>query len=262
MHAQPIDANALAGCANELGLDWLYRAQTASTNTDALDYFHQHQREVVAFSEAQTAGRGRRGRDWLSPSGCNLYCTIGLIKKIPADYQGLLSILTGVALCRVLAEESACEIKLKWPNDLLHAGFKLGGILIESRPTDDGAYYFAIGFGLNLLMPTEVLAKIPRPVTSLQQVSSQPIDRSRTLQHCIRSVVDSIRAFEWVEVDQLIAQFQQFDAFYDQKVEVIGNSLSIVGINRGINQFGQLQLETEQGLETHSAAEISLRSSL
>ena len=78
-----IDETRLREVVEAHDLDWHYREQTESTNTDALDYHARHRRELVAFAEAQTAGRGRRGRQWLSPHGQNLYCTIGLVKSLP-----------------------------------------------------------------------------------------------------------------------------------------------------------------------------------
>ncbi|MCP5092681.1 MAG: bifunctional biotin--[acetyl-CoA-carboxylase] synthetase/biotin operon repressor, partial [Gammaproteobacteria bacterium] len=122
MRGDPINESAVRRLVEQHGLDWIYREQTGSTNTDVLDYHTNHGREVVAVSETQSAGRGRRGREWLSPFACNIYCTIGIAKKIHASQQGLLSIVTGVALCRALRHVADAEVKLKWPNDVLCDG--------------------------------------------------------------------------------------------------------------------------------------------
>ena len=141
MRSEPINEAAARKAVEGHGLDWHYLHNTASTNADVLEYHDLHQREVVAFSEAQSAGRGRRGRQWLSPFARNIYCTIGIAKDIPANRQGLLSIVTGLALCRALQQSADAEISLKWPNDVLCDGRKLGGILIESRPLGNESFF-------------------------------------------------------------------------------------------------------------------------
>ncbi len=259
MRSEPINESAARQAVERHGLDWHYRPNTASTNADALEYHEIHQREVVAFSEAQSAGRGRRGRQWLSPFARNIYCTIGIAKEIPANRQGLLSIVTGLALCRTLQQSTDAAISLKWPNDVLCDGRKLGGTLIESRPLGEDRFFFAIGFGLNIYMDADELAEISEPATSLEQIAASQIDRTQVLMNTIDAVIDSIRAFETDAVQDLVREFERFDAFNDRPVEVVTADNRIAGINRGITVDGQLQLETEHGIEVHSAAEISLR---
>ena len=259
MRSEPINENAARQVVERHGFDWHYSHNTTSTNADALDYHDLHQREVVAFSEAQSAGRGRRGRQWLSPFARNIYCTVGITKQIPANRQGLLSIVTGLALCRALRQSADAAISLKWPNDVLSDGRKLGGILIESRPLGDDRFFLAIGFGLNIHMDADELSGISQPATSLEQIAVNQIDRTHVLTTSIDSVIDSIRAFEADAVQDLVSEFERFDAFHGRPVEVVTADKRIAGINRGITADGQLQLETEHGIEVHSAAEISLR---
>jgi BirA family biotin operon repressor/biotin-[acetyl-CoA-carboxylase] ligase len=259
MRGEPVDAELVGRKVAALGLDWRYRQETGSTNADVLDHYGEHQREVVAFSEAQREGRGRRGRQWHSPYASNIYCSVGLLKSLPANRQGLLSIVTGLALCRALRQSADLPVGLKWPNDLLFDGRKLGGILIESRAQDNGRFFFAIGFGLNVFMPPEELADIAQPATSLEREAAGPLDRGALLGTLIDAVVQSIRAFDAAEVEPLIAEFDRFDAFSGRPVEVTSEKRKIRGINRGIAADGQLRLETEDGIALHSAAEISLR---
>lgn len=259
MKGEPINADLVGRMVAQHGLDWRYSLETGSTNVDVLDHYGEFRREVIAVSEAQSLGRGRRGREWHSPFARNIYCTIGLLKALPAKHQGLLSIVTGLALCKTLRQTVAPEISLKWPNDLLVEGRKLGGILIESHPNDGESFFFAIGFGLNVFMHEDELATIAQPVTSLGQVSPQSVDRTEVLTAAIDAVVRAIRDFDPLRVQALIAEFESFDAFHGREVEVISGQERIRGINRGITADGQLRLETDQGLQLHSAAEISLR---
>jgi BirA family biotin operon repressor/biotin-[acetyl-CoA-carboxylase] ligase len=259
MPGEAINETAVRQAVEQHGFAWHYRHHTESTNADVLRYQQQHQREVVAVSEAQSAGRGRRGRQWLSPFARNIYCTIGIAKEIPASSQGLLSIVTGLALCRALQQSADTMVGLKWPNDLLVDGRKLGGILIESRPLGEACFYFAIGFGLNIYMSDEELAAIPQPATSLAQVAADEVDRTQVLMTSIDMVIQSIREFDHRAAPELVTEFARFDVLHDRPIEVITGDSRIRGINRGITSAGQLQLETERGIEIHSAAEISLR---
>ena len=257
--ADLIDVTAIGRLLEPLEFDWLYRQGTESTNVDVLRYHEQHQRQVVAFSETQSAGRGRRGRQWISPFARNIYCTIGITKSMPAESLGLLSIVTGIAICRALQGVGIDAVALKWPNDLLFAGHKFGGILIESRPLADGNYFFAVGFGLNVFMTEDELADVPQPTTSLDRISSVPVYRTSLLSAVLSSVIHSVQAFDAAQIDELIGEFQQFDAFHGKLIEVISGDDVTRGINRGIGSTGQLRLETSAGIELYSAAEISLR---
>ncbi len=261
MKGEPIDQEPARQRAGHHGLAWLYSETTGSTNADVLKHYGRHRREVVAVSEAQSAGRGRRGRSWHSPFARNIYCTVGLLKALPANNQGLLSIVTGIALCRALRHSADAAICLKWPNDLLFDGRKLGGILIESRAHDASSFFFAIGFGLNVFMEQDEIAVIGQSATDLDRVSTRDIDRGAVLSAAIDAVVSSIRAFDPADAGRLVAEFESFDAFHGREVEVVSGEQRIRGLNRGITDSGQLRLETGQGIQIHSAAEISLRAS-
>ena len=259
MDAELINEVALTRLCDSLGLQCDYRHQTRSTSADALLYYQTHQQPVVAVSESQSAGRGRRGREWLSPFAQNIYCSIGLEKSISANDQGLLSIVTGIALCRQLRKLIDIQVSLKWPNDLLFEGDKLGGILVESRPLESDRFFFVVGFGLNVHMSAEALASIPQAATSLQTLSEAPVDRNEVLLACIESVVTDIRAFDCSAKPALISEFRQFDACINQPVVVITAQDRIEGICLGISDRGLLLLQTETGFEEFSSAEVSLR---
>lgn len=241
----------------------LYHPETQSTNIDVLQYYEQTRRSSIATCETQTAGKGRRGRHWLSPYAENIYCTIGTIKSLPASQLGLLSIVSGVALCRALTTYGIEGIQLKWPNDVIYpknnAQFcKLGGLLIESRPADN-AYFLAIGFGLNVHMTHADLDSIEQAATSLCFIADKPLKRQVILLMAIDAIISAIHQFNGTQVAELVAEFNQFDAFYAQPVCVLEAGKQIFGNHAGINDSGQLLLQTEQDLLSFSAADISLR---
>ncbi len=248
-----------------LGLDeylLLYREETQSTNIDVIQYYEQTRQLSIATCEMQTAGKGRRGRHWISPFARNIYCTVGLVKSLPASHLGLLSIVSGIALCRALASCNIERVRLKWPNDLVfddgNRKQKLGGILIESRPVSDG-YFLAIGFGLNVQMTREELDTIPQASTCLGLISRRQLKRQVILMAAIKALIGAIHRFNESTIDHLVDEFAQYDAFVNQRVCVLYADDQIIGFNNGINRSGQLLLNTDQGILTFSAAEISLR---
>jgi len=237
----------------------LYQTITGSTNVDVLDYYRDKQKQAIAICEQQNAGKGRRGRSWLSPYAQNIYCTIGIEKDIPATRLGLLSIVSGIALCETLMESGFDDIRIKWPNDLYFQRKKLGGILIESRPAGNDRYFLAIGFGLNVLMTADQLAEIPQAATSLGIIAGADLSRQQLLLAAIEAIINKIRAFNGDSVSSLIEAFKQYDAFYNQFICVLNVEEEITGIDAGINDQGLLRLRTEAGEQLFSAAEISVR---
>jgi len=241
--------------------NWQYRLCTESTNADALQLFETSRKPCITLAEMQTAGRGRRGRQWISPFAKNIICTVGMLKSVSACNPGLLSLVTGLGLVEALALVGIDDVKLKWPNDLYYQNKKLGGILTESKLIANQEYFFAIGFGINVKMDAEDLRAIPQPVTSLLQITDNPVSRDRLLVEAIRQVVKSVSLFDQSSVSQIIDQFNAIDTFQNQAICVKYGDESIDGLNLGINNDGQLKLQTEQGIQVFSAADISVRGS-
>jgi len=256
-----IDVNALQLNLVQRGLKTKcqYQLKTKSTNLDVIALFDQKAITSVATCEKQTHGKGRRGNHWVSPFGQNIYCTVGVLKSIKPANLGLLSIVTGLAICRALDNFGYKSVKLKWPNDLYHRGKKLGGILIESRPLKGDEYFLAIGFGINFDMSIKTLASIEPPATCLNLIGSKLLTRNQLLLETVSQVLKDIAAFGDEKILQLVRAFDDIDAFKGMPVNVLSSGKTITGINAGIAQTGQLQLETVQGLMLFSAADISLR---
>ncbi len=216
-------------------------------------------RDLVVFAERQDAGRGRRGREWRSPPAQNIYCTVGLGRELPAPSQGLLSLVTALALRAALKDGADVDIDLKWPNDLLHDGRKLGGILIESRALDAGRFLFAIGFGINVHMREDELAALEIPATSVAAVAPRAVDRGEILLAAIAAVTDAVRGFDPADAARWIAEFERGDAYHGGEIEVTSGGERICGIYQGIDPDGRLRLVTADGIARYAAAEISLR---
>ena len=254
-----VDSLQLILTQRNLPTDCQYQLVTQSTNLDVLTFYEDQKKPGIAICEKQTGGKGRRGNHWVSPFGRNIYCTVGILKSIEPTNLGLLSILTGLALCRALANLGYQGIKLKWPNDLYHQNKKLGGILIESRPVADDQYFLAIGFGINVDMSAEELAIIEQAATCLNMIGNKLVSRNQILLETVSQVLEDIQAFSEDDIPRLVEAFDAIDALKGMPVNVLSSGQTIAAKNAGIAPTGQLQVETDQGMMLFSAADISLR---
>jgi BirA family biotin operon repressor/biotin-[acetyl-CoA-carboxylase] ligase len=122
---------------------------TKSTNKDAIDIAGESPEGTIVIAENQTGGRGRRGRSWVSPFGKGIYCSIILKPQIPVFKVPRLTILAGVAAGAAL-KKRGIAVKLKWPNDIMVNGKKIGGILSEMFVEGEEIKHVIIGIGLNV----------------------------------------------------------------------------------------------------------------
>ena len=234
----------------------LYLESCASTNSEC-QALAEHNTIIIA--EQQTAGRGRRGNHWLSPSTENIYCSIGLNKKLAAQYLGMISLQVGVSIAQVLHLHGYAEVGLKWPNDIWLQGRKLGGILIETRQLASDNFFLSIGFGLNIHLEPSQLEQIDRPATSLSSQSIVELDRQGLLIDLIGRILPDVMSLDVERIDGLIHEFNRLDAFQGRTVMVKANQHEIDGVHRGVEKTGQIRIETDQGIQLFSAADISLR---
>lgn len=153
-----------------------------STNQYVLENANDLGDGAVVLTERQIKGRGRLGRDWRCPRGAGLLCTVCLIEDSSSMDANLLSLVVPVAICDAVRDATDVFCEIKWPNDLMVSGRKLGGILIEGRSTGVSRAVYAIGFGVNCLQQRGHFdANLATKATSLDMESSHPIDRTDIL---------------------------------------------------------------------------------
>ena len=244
-----------------------YTNECASTNSECMQLGIQlNNKAVVYVTDHQTSGRGRRGNVWHSPAGKNIYCSIGFHKTISAQYLGLVSLQTGISIATVLCDMGFENIDLKWPNDLICAGKKLGGILIETRVLENDEYYLVIGFGLNVnqdmsQLDESVKQQITQPATSLIQLAGQPVDRQDLLVKIIPQLIRAIADLKTETVPEVIKNFSSLDYLQGKVVTVKTINGNKSGRYLGIEESGQIRVLIDNEINQFSSAEISLRES-
>lgn len=215
---------------------------------------------LVCTAEQQTAGRGRRGRQWVSPYAGNLY--VSLLWEFDQGAAALegLSLAVGVAVARALRGCDVPGVQLKWPNDVLHGGAKLGGILLEMSGDASGVCRVVIGIGLNVAMPPTAAGAIDQAWTDIRTIcGDRHPGRNRVLAALLNALLPLVADFQQQGFAHWREDWQSLDAFADTPVILHSGGAPLAGVARGVDERGALQLETGSGMQTIYGGEISLR---
>ena len=233
----------------------------ASTNTLLLERARSGAPSgSVVACELQSAGRGRRGNRWQSGLGGGL--TFSLLWRFRQGAAGLagLSLAAGVAVVRALASLDIEGVQLKWPNDLLHAGRKLGGILIELQGDAAGPSAAVIGVGLNVRLHPKVRDAITQAATDMASISGQAPQRNRLLAALLIELEQVLEQFAAQGFAPLRQEWVSRHAHQDKPVTLSsGDGKTVTGRAAGVAEDGALLLETVRGLERFVSGELSLR---
>lgn len=236
-----------------------------STNAQAMRSGLEWGSGYACLAEFQTAGRGRRGRTWVSPFGKNIYLSLmWTFDGGAAELEGL-SLAVGVAIADGLAMLGVEKLELKWPNDVLWQGKKLAGILLEMTGDPAGVCQVVIGIGVNVLMPAEAASEIDQPWIDLSSVGrflNLPrgnIERNRLVAALLSQLLPLLQSYK---KDRFVAyrhRWEALNAYAGQKVQVHMANKSVDGEMLGVGETGALRLKTVAGEELFYGGEVSLR---
>lgn len=207
------------------------------------------------FAEFQTRGRGRRGRSWQMGWGEGLaFSLLWRFEQGAAALSGL-SLAVGVALARGLADFGASGVKLKWPNDLLYASRKLGGILIELSGDVDGPCAAVIGIGINIRPPSN----IDQRVAGLLETGLSSVDRNGLAATLLLTLESTLNAFTRDGFAALRDEWLARHAYPDGAIEIVAGTNVTHGRFEGLSDDGALLLRTADGVERFVVGDVSLR---
>jgi BirA family biotin operon repressor/biotin-[acetyl-CoA-carboxylase] ligase len=227
--------------------------RVGSTNTVAADLAARGAAHgTVVIAEAQESGRGRLGRSWVSPGYKNLYISIVLRTDLPADRVPQITLLAGVAACDAVADWH--EAVIKWPNDVLIDGRKVGGILAETR-VEAAERVVVLGIGLNLNATNEDFpAELRGKATSLFIATGRPVDRAHVAGRLLTEIE---RRFD----DLSVAGFAPIAQAWRERSLMIGRSVRveeagdlIAGEALGLDADGALRIRLDSGAERRIVA--------
>lgn len=239
--------------------------QTDSTNTRLLAVNDLPAGKAdVCIAEHQSAGRGRRGRVWLAPFGSGICLSLSWTFPEPPRQLSALSLAVGVALLRALESRGAENVRLKWPNDVLVDGRKLGGILCELRAEAAGPAYVAIGVGLNARLTAasrrEIAATGVEAADLRDVLDARKAARNALAAAIIIALIAALEEFQQTGLQTFVNDWRHADALHGASVRVVVGEDVHRGLARGIDVDGALMLETPAGLLRFISGEVSLRS--
>jgi BirA family biotin operon repressor/biotin-[acetyl-CoA-carboxylase] ligase len=266
--ASPLDAASVKGLLPRPTLDLLRHGEclgaTTSTNTLLLERGAPPPgRFDFLTAEYQDAGRGRRGRSWLAPPGGAICLSWSWCFEGMAAQLGALSLAIGVASIRALQSQGVPAVQLKWPNDLLAGGGKLGGILIEMRSESAGPVHIVVGLGLNTALGGEFRKRIdaganhPVDLCSLAMGGAAP-KRNALVAALLHHGVMAMHEFTQQGFQPFRDEFRQADALLDRYVDVLGGTIA-GGVARGVDPDGALRVDIDGSIHRIVGGEVSVR---
>lgn len=226
-----------------------------STNSELMRLDRSEGEFEILLAEMQTGGRGRRGREWVSPFGRNVYLSMRFdLSGGPESLAGL-SLVVGLSLASVLNCHARGQLRLKWPNDVMVEGRKLAGVLVELRGEATTAWSVVLGVGLNFDMGVEQDTGIDQPWASLSEFAA--VGRNQLVSELASQLVHDLDVFREKGFSCFQDRWNQLDFFKGRHVGVVGQGLS--GLSAGVDVKGNLIIDTASGRQSVNAGEVSVR---
>ena len=207
----------------------------------------------VCFTDSQTAGKGRQGRQWVSPQGANIYGSFLWHFSSVAQLNGL-SLAIGVGVVRVLTKYGIGNVGLKWPNDIYSDGKKLGGILIEVTSRADGKASAVIGLGLNVDLPPNI-DSITQAYTDLKTIAPHiSLERNTLIADLLNELIPLTASFETQSLSAYVDEWRGYDCLKGKVATLYVGKQAIEGTVQGIDDNGLLKLQQADGIENMFAS--------
>ena len=216
----------------------------------------------VCIAEYQSAGRGRRGRQWISPFGSHIYMSMYWSLEQGMSSAMGLSVVAALAVSDAIKTLYKTDVELKWPNDIYFKGVKLAGILIDLEGQAMEPCHCVIGVGLNINMPAKSAELVDQPWTDLSSAIGVEIDRNILAASIISALIKRLEVHSETGINTMVAQWHEHDVYFNKAVSLITGDKVTRGICRGINAQGALLLEVNGKVSPVYGGEVSLRGGL
>jgi BirA family biotin operon repressor/biotin-[acetyl-CoA-carboxylase] ligase len=232
-------------------------AEIESTNLQAMQrILAGNAQGYLCLSEYQSAGKGRRGRHWVSPFGHNVYLSFVWEFEGGASQLEGLSLAVGVVVAEALSALGLKEVSLKWPNDILLNGRKLGGILLEMSGDPAGICQVIIGVGINVRMNKR--HEIDQPWASMVEQLTE-VSRNKLIADILSRLISMLKEYECSGFSNYQRLWESLDAYKGKLVDILSGNASMVGVASGVYANGALRLSVEGIERPVYGGEVSLR---
>ena len=249
----------VSGSIEALLVEWTL----ASTNSKLLEALPPGAgRAAVVVTEYQTDGRGRRGRGWVAPPGGAVCLSLAWqYPDMPADLSAL-SLVVGLSVVDALTKLHVPGLRLKWPNDLMTQGGKLGGILIEMRAESGGPVHVVVGIGLNVVLDDatrEAVKALGATADDIRAHRTQVPNRNAIVAELLAHLVPALEDFPLHGLAPHLDRWHACDVLRENEVRVESAGEIIGGVARGIDAHGALLVETPTGVRRFVSGEVTVR---
>jgi BirA family biotin operon repressor/biotin-[acetyl-CoA-carboxylase] ligase len=212
----------------------------------------------VVIAEAQTAGRGRRGRAWVSPPRRNLYFSVVLRPELPPARAPELTLVASLAVCDAL-RQAGVAAGIKWPNDVLASGRKIAGVLTELAAEPERVHWVVVGVGLNVNARREDFPEELRDeATSVLVERGQPAPRALLAAACFTALEDWVDRHAEEGFAPIRAAWRERSVTLGREVLVKEGARELTGVAEDIDDAGALLVRTRAGLERVLAGDVAL----
>ena len=252
-----------AGLATKrIGSSVVCLKETESTNQVAFRMAEEGAGEgTVVIADAQSAGKGRLGRVWLSPAGVNLYCSVVLRPSIAPVAACQLTFLSVVAVARAIESCTALKPLIKWPNDILIDGKKVAGLLNEMNAETEKVNFVVLGIGVNLNVRMSDLGEglLRHPATSLLEAGGGEVNRAEFTRVLLRELDRLYDRFLAEGEGPVRAEWLERSAIRGRSVRVSQVNREFTGVVQGVDSFGALLVKLADGtVETVLSGDVAL----
>ncbi len=210
----------------------------------------------LCVSEMQTAGKGRLGRAWSAPEGKGLWVSVLLRPTLTPERAPLVTLCVAMAMARAVRETAGIDARIKWPNDLVHDGRKLCGILLEISADPDSIEYIVAGAGVNVregAYPPDIAHK----AAALEEFGPPPLRRT-LLVHYLAALEEILDRLEREGFRGIAEEYQALSCTLGQRVRVSG-AVELTGVARAIDETGALLVEADGALHRVLSGDVSVR---
>ena len=247
--------------ARVIGRDIRVFESTTSTNDVIEKLAHDGVKEgVVVLAESQTRGRGRLGRQWMSPAGKGLWFSVLLRPDLPPQATTQLTVASATALRRALAAETGLRPEIKWPNDILLSGKKVCGILTELSAEVDRVKYVILGIGVDVNLNTaDFPAELRDSATSLKAELGKALSRAELAVEILRQLDADYAKIIAGEFAAIADEWEEHCTTIGRQVTIRAGDREVRGRAESLGEDGALLVRTEHGhLERVVGGDVTL----
>lgn len=244
-----------------LGHPLIFLDQVDSTNNEIRRLAEAHASEgTLVVAGEQTAGKGRRGRSWVSPEGNGIWMSFLLRPKFPPECASMITLVAAMAVADGIREVTNTQTMIKWPNDIVADGKKICGILTEMSSEMESIQYVIVGIGINVGM-TDFPEEIRETASSLELITGHHINRPKLIDAVLRGWEKYYRVFlETQDLKGLWQEYNQMLVNRNREVRVLAPKGEYEGVSRGITHTGELLVELSSGeIRKVMSGEVSVR---